>query len=116
MNTGPQETFRALGDPTRRQILIHLSRADMSIGEVATKFTITRGAIQKHLNILQKGSLITVRKVGRKRINHLEVKTLMHVADWLRYFDQFWDERLMNLKLRIEDSSEFDAANDKDNS
>lgn len=106
MNAGPQKAFRALSDPTRRHILMHLSKADMSIGEVAAKFEITRGAIQKHLGILEEGALISVRKSGRERINHLEVKTLKTVSDWLAYFDRFWDERLTQLKISIEDNKD----------
>jgi len=48
MNSNTQGAFRALSDPTRRQILMHLAEADMTIAEVASRFEITRGAVKKH--------------------------------------------------------------------
>ncbi len=102
MNVGPQETFRALADPTRRSILMLLSSQDLSIREVAAKFEVTRGAIKKHLSILEDGKLISVHTSGRERINHLEPNTLRAVSDWLGYFDKYWDERLVGLKQAIE--------------
>ena len=106
MNIGPQGAFRALGDPTRRSILMLLSSEDMSIGEVAPHFEVTRGAIQKHLSVLQEGELISVRTAGRERINHLEPGAIRAVTEWLGYFDQYWDERLTSLKHAIENKKE----------
>lgn len=106
MNSGPQEGFRALSDPTRRAILMHLSQNDMSIGDVVARFDVTRGAIKKHLSILEQGKLISVHSAGRERINHLELQGVKAVTDWLAYFDQFWDERLGALKKAIESKRE----------
>ncbi len=106
MNTGPQGAFRALGDPTRRSILMLLGSQDMNIGEVASRFSITRGAIQKHLAVLEEGGLISVRTVGRERINHLEPGTLKSVTEWIGYFDRFWDQRLAKLQHAIENQKD----------
>ncbi len=106
VNAGPQAAFRALGDPTRRSIMMLLSSQDMSIGEVAAQFEVTRGAIQKHLSVLEEGALISVRTVGRERINHLEPGAIKAVSEWLSYFDQYWDERLSKLKHAIENEKE----------
>ena len=99
---GEQGAFRALADPTRRQILLHLSRADMTIGEVLGQFDMTRGAIKKHLIILEEGRLISVHARGRERINRLEPLGLKSANDWLSYFNQFWDKKLGNLEKAIE--------------
>lgn len=98
-----QGAFRALADPTRRDILVFLSRQDMTIGEVAGRFDITRAAVKKHLTILEQGALISVHPSGREKINRLEPKGLKSVADWLNYFDRFWDERLHDLQNAIEE-------------
>ena len=97
-----QGAFRALADPTRRQILTHLSTGDMTIGQVCDRFDVTRGAIKKHLTILQEGGLITVHPRGRERINRIRPMALKPVSDWLGYFDRFWDNRLADLKTAIE--------------
>ncbi len=97
-----QPVFRALADPTRRQILMDLSEQDMTIGEVADQFQITRGAVKKHLVILEEGGLISVHTQGRERVNQFEPDALHAAAQWLKYFDHFWDSRLGALKRAIE--------------
>ena len=96
-----QDAFRALADPTRREILMHLSDRDMTIGEITNQFDMTRAAIKKHLTILEAGKLISVHRNGRERINKLEAAGLKSVADWLNYFDQFWDRRIDKLRHAI---------------
>ena len=99
---GDQGAFRALADPTRRQILVHLSKQDMSIGDLVDRFDMTRAAVKKHLTILEEGALISVHAQGRERINRLEPFALKSVADWLGYFSRFWDQRLGDLKSAID--------------
>lgn len=97
-----QGAFRALADPTRRDILLLLSQEDMTIGEVVERFDITRAAVKKHLTILEEGALISVHASGRERINRLEPLGLKTATDWLNYFNQFWDERLQALQAAVE--------------
>ena len=94
--------FRALSDPTRRQILVLLSRQEMSIGDVADRFDMTRPAIAKHLRILGEGDLIRVESRGRSRINRLNPEPLRAVHDWLEIFDRFWDDKLSRLIEEVE--------------
>ncbi len=102
MKSAEQGVFRALADPTRRQILMHLSTKDMTIAEVSEHFDITRGAVKKHLTILAEGRLISVQAKGRERINHLEPQALKSAAQWLEYFNHFWNDNLNALKTAIE--------------
>lgn len=97
-----QNAFRALADPSRRMMLHHLSKKDMTIGEVADHFDMTRAAVKKHLTILEHGKLISVHPKGRERINRLEPKALKPVTDWLNYFSQFWDEKLDQLQTAVQ--------------
>lgn len=100
--TGVQPAFRALADPTRRDILLMLRGREMTIGEVADNFDMTRAAVKKHLTVLSDGGLITVRTQGRERINTLNPPGMAPIFDWLTYFDTFWDDRLSALKTAIE--------------
>ena len=95
-----QGAFRALADPTRRKILQKLERRDMTIAEVADGFDMTRAAVKKHLTILAEGELISVTRRGRAAVNRLEPAGFKRAADWLTYFDRFWDDRLGDLKPR----------------
>ncbi len=97
-----QPAFRALADPTRRDILRMLGKRDMTIAEVSDHFDMTRAAVKKHLVVLGDGGLISVRAEGRERINSLKPEALKPVIDWLSWFDQFWDTHLDALKAAIE--------------
>lgn len=97
-----QQTFRALADPTRRDILRMLTRQDMTIADVSGHFDMTRAAVKKHLTVLSDGGLITVQARGRERINSLNPQGFAPVFDWFDYFDTFWDDRLTALKTAIE--------------
>lgn len=96
-----QQVFRALSDPTRRDILLMLSDQDMTIADVSSRFDMTRAAVKKHLTILREGALISVRTEGRTKINHLEPTALLLASQWLNHFDRFWDERLNALQDAI---------------
>ena len=98
----PQDTFRALADPTRRRILAVLTDGDRTIAEVADLFDMTRPAVKKHLSLLESADLIRVIPRGRERINQLNLSGLSPVLDWFEVFDSFWDDRLSALKSAIE--------------
>lgn len=102
MKDTAQLAFRALADPTRRDILKMLSHQDMTIADVSTHFDMTRAAVKKHLTVLSDGGLITVTARGRERINTLNPQGFAPALSWLEYFDGFWDDRLAALKTAIE--------------
>lgn len=110
---GYQGVFRALSDPTRRDILTYLSNQDMTIGEVVDRFGVTRRAIKKHLIILEEGGLISVHPNGRERINRLEPLRLKEANDWINQFSHFWTERLSNLKTAVETQQKSEKNNDQ---
>ncbi|MFK7835353.1 MAG: ArsR/SmtB family transcription factor [Sulfitobacter sp.] len=97
-----QLAFRALADPTRRDILKLLSAQDMTIADVSTRFDMTRAAVKKHLTMLSDGGLITVTARGRERINRINPAGFAPALSWFEHFDAFWDDRLSALKSAIE--------------
>ena len=102
MTAATQSAFRALADPTRRDILALLRRQDMTIAQVSDCFDMTRAAVKKHLTVLSDGGLITVEARGRERINRLNPAGLAPVLSWFEIYDRFWDDRLADLKTAIE--------------
>ncbi len=100
-----QPVFRALADPTRRAIISMLADGPRPIAEIASAFDMTRPAVAKHLAILKEGGVIAVEAKGRERINRLNPDALKTAADWLSYFDRFWDARLASLKDVVEKTS-----------
>jgi DNA-binding transcriptional ArsR family regulator len=65
-------TFRALADPTRRQILQDLKGGELPAGEIAARFSISGPSISRHLSILKGADLVTERRVGNRILYHLE--------------------------------------------
>ncbi len=96
-----QPTFRALADPTRRQILRLLNGKDMTIGELTEQFPMTRAAVKKHLGILVEGGLISVEVKGRERINRLERDAFAVVTEWVDGFEAPAEDRLAALRRSV---------------
>jgi ArsR family transcriptional regulator len=68
--------FKALSDPTRREILKLLNRRDMNAGEIAQHFEISKPAITKHLDILREAELVSSEKKGQYVIYSINVTVL----------------------------------------
>ena len=63
--------FRALADPTRREILDALfDREGQSLGELERLFDMTRFGVMKHVKVLEEANLVVTRKVGRSRLHY----------------------------------------------
>lgn len=97
-----QATFRALADPTRRQIIGLLGETDQTVAQVASHFDMTRAAVKKHLVVLEEGRIVTSETRGRERINRLNPMALKDAADWLGHFEHFWTHRLDALRDAVE--------------
>jgi DNA-binding transcriptional ArsR family regulator len=98
-----EAVFKAIADPTRREILRMLRGGGRTVGGIASDFRISRPAISKHLRLLRVAGLVTTRKEGTARICELNGKPLRAVNEWLRDYEAFWDENLRNLKKYIEE-------------
>lgn len=96
--------FRALADPTRRQILGLLRTDERSVNEIARNFRVSRPAISKHLRVLRSAGLISDRVEGTSRMCSLNAAPLAAVDDWLESYKIFWTTALQRLKAQMEDS------------
>ena len=91
--------FSALSDPTRRAILQRLAAGEASVTELAEPFAsaMTLPAISKHLRVLETAGLISRARDGR--VHHLSLRPapLKDAAQWLSFYQQFWDEQFDSL-------------------
>jgi len=85
-------TFAALADPTRRAILVRLSKGDATVLELAEPFDMSQPAVSKHLKVLERAGLIARGRDAQRRPCHLEPRRLKQAADWLGTYRQFWEE------------------------
>lgn len=96
--------FRAIADPTRREILSLLRGGQQSVGEIAANFRTSRPAISKHLRLLRSAGLVVTHKHGTTRICELKAKPLRAVDDWLRDYEALWGGSLRSLKRYVEEN------------
>jgi DNA-binding transcriptional ArsR family regulator len=91
------DVFGSLADPTRRDILQRLSRAQLTVGEIAKPYDLTFAAVSKHLKVLEKAQLILKRRRGKEKIVQLAPRALTGAADYLEQYRLEWDERFAAL-------------------
>jgi DNA-binding transcriptional ArsR family regulator len=89
--------FRALSDPTRRQVLERLSRSPASVSELAAPFEMALPSFLEHLKVLESCGLVHSRKKGRVRTYQLAPKRLRLAEDWLSKQRTIWEQRLDQL-------------------
>jgi DNA-binding transcriptional ArsR family regulator len=96
--------FRAIADPTRREILGLLRGGRQTVGEIAGHFRTSRPAISKHLRLLRSVGLVVTGREGTARICALNAKPLRAINDWLRDYQAFWDASLGSLRNYVEEN------------
>ncbi len=103
------DVFAAVADPTRRLILGRLrGEGALSVSSLATVLPISRQAVTKHLDVLEKAGLIRKRVQGRERLHELEAEPLREVDDWLAPYAAAWDERLERLRIHLDGDGDGD--------
>ena len=93
-DTALDATFGALADSTRRAILERLSGGAASVTVLAEPFNISLPAVSKHLRVLEKAGLLTQEKEGRVRRCRLDAGPMKLAADWIGWYQRFWEEQL----------------------
>jgi DNA-binding transcriptional ArsR family regulator len=97
------ETFAALSDPTRREIVSVLAEGERSISELAAPFKISLPAISKHLTVLERAGLIRRERRGRIRYCTLEQQPLAEALQWLAQSGRFWEASFDSLERLLEE-------------
>src|SRR5919199_1606196 len=90
---------RAIAAPARRQILTLVRDGELSAGEIAAHFDVTRPAVSQHLTVLKEAGLVNERRNGTRRLYRARPEGLAEVREFL---EEFWDERLSALKREAE--------------
>jgi DNA-binding transcriptional ArsR family regulator len=86
--------FHALAHGARRDMLSRLAAGELTVGELAEPLTMSLAAASKHVKVLERAGLVRRRVNGRRHVCHLDARPLAPAATWLRFYEQFWDERL----------------------
>ena len=93
----------ALGDRTRREIVLRLSEGPRPVGELATYLPVSRSAVSQHLKVLKDAGLVAEQVAGTRRIYRLNEVGVIALRDQL---DTFWDRALSGFQDLVKQSRE----------
>ena len=99
MSSITDKIFKAIADPTRREIfnLLVVASAALSITQIAQKFDISRQGITKHIKSLEEAGLVSLSEHGREKYCHAQPVKLKVVHDWISAYEGFWTDKLDDL-------------------
>lgn len=102
------DVFKALADPTRRDLLDELFREDgQTLSALEARFSMTRFGIAKHLRLLEDAGLVVTRRRGREKLHFLNPVPIRLVHDrWVSKYAEPWAAALSDLKSRLESPME----------
>jgi DNA-binding transcriptional ArsR family regulator len=102
-------TFQALAEPRRRAILRELGDRELTAGEIASRFAVTRPAISQHLAVLRAARLVEERRDGTRRWYRARRDGLVPVRDWV---GAFWEAQLDALRVAIDEDKRPEESGD----
>jgi DNA-binding transcriptional ArsR family regulator len=97
------DCFRALADPTRRAVLNLLARGELSVSDLAGRFSISQPALSQHLAVLRSAGLVRERKQGRFHFYRANPAGLKPVIDWIAGYEAFWRRKLARLSNLLDE-------------
>ena len=100
--------WKALSDPTRREILDLLRERPRQTTEIVEQFSqLSRFGVMKHLDVLREAGLVKTRSEGRRRINSLNAAPIRAIVErWINKYEGYWSNTL----LRVKESAESETA------
>jgi DNA-binding transcriptional ArsR family regulator len=87
------DAFNAVAEPRRREILDLLARGERPVNDLVGLLGLAQPQVSKHLRVLREVDLVHVRDEGRQRMYRINPGPLRDIHDWLRKYEQFWNER-----------------------
>ena len=99
------EVFKALADPTRRELLDELHREDgQTLSALEARLPMTRFGVMKHLRVLEEAGLVTTKRRGREKLHFLNPVPIRLIHDrWVSKYQEPWAAALTGLKRQLEE-------------
>lgn len=91
--------IQAIAEPNRRAILQIVAKRELSAGEIAEHFSISRPAVSQHLTVLKEAGLLLERREGTSRFYKTRPEGFRELREFL---ESFWDDKLLKLKKVVE--------------
>jgi len=105
------DAFNAVAEPRRREILDLLAKGERPVNDLVRQLRLGQPQVSKHLRVLREVGLVHVREDGRRRLYRLNGRPLKSIHEWVKNYEQAWNERLDRLdevldKLKREEDSD----------
>ncbi len=99
--------WKALSDPTRREILDLLRDGPRQTTEIVDRFPeLSRFGVMKHLDVLRDAGLVKTRTEGRRRINSLNVSPIRQILErWISKYEAYWTNTMLRVKEAAENET-----------
>jgi DNA-binding transcriptional ArsR family regulator len=106
------EVFKALADPTRRELLDRLRAQDgQTLGALEARLPMSRFGVMKHLRVLEEANLVVTRRRGREKLHFLNPIPIRRIHDrWVSKYAEPWASALTDLKRDLEEESNAEAS------
>ncbi|MEV4704069.1 metalloregulator ArsR/SmtB family transcription factor [Actinoplanes sp. NPDC049316] len=108
------DAFNAVAEPRRRQILDLLRAGERPVNELVELLDLAQPQVSKHLRVLREVDLVHVRDEGRQRLYRLNPGPLRPIHDWLRAYEQLWNERFDLMDDVLDDLGKAESDDDGD--
>jgi DNA-binding transcriptional ArsR family regulator len=100
------DAFNAVAEPRRREILDHLAKGELPVGDLVARLGIEQPSVSKHLRVLRNVGLVRVRRNGRHMFYRANADAIRPMHEWTRTFERLWAHQLMRVKERAEEKQE----------
>jgi DNA-binding transcriptional ArsR family regulator len=94
--------FQALADPSRRAIFVSLTRGEVAVKDLTSRFDISQPAVSQHLATLKEAGLVKGRREGRWVYYRVNPRGMKPLIDWVAHYRAFWTEHVDRLEALLE--------------
>jgi DNA-binding transcriptional ArsR family regulator len=100
------DTFNAVAEPRRREILDYLALQERPVGDIVSCLGLEQPSVSKHLRVLKDVGLVHARRDGRRMLYRTNAEALRPLHEWTTTFERFWRHQLNRVKERAEAQKE----------
>lgn len=96
------DTFNAVAEPRRRDILNYLAMQERSVSEIVDAIEMEQPSISKHLKVLKDVGLVEARREGRQMLYKVNATAIRPLHEWTSTFERLWKHQLLRIKEEAE--------------
>jgi DNA-binding transcriptional ArsR family regulator len=100
------DSFNAIAEPRRRDILDYLAAEERAVGEIAAALGLGQPSVSKHLGVLRNVGLVHVRRDGQRVLYRTNADALRPLHEWTGTFQRYWGRQLTRIKQHAESAKE----------